>query len=218
MKQSMWEDIYARGEQLSRYPFAEVVSFYFRNRRSDSSCPQVALDVGCGSGVHSAFLAENGCEVLGIDFSKSAIIAAQEQHQNDNIILKHSGFEDFSNHTKEFDFVVDRCSTTHSTRPIVKNFYQNLKPCLAPGAKMFWQGFAWDNSGRELGVDVGDGSWNNFSGGVFKPLGRTAFFTEQDVRTIFDGYAIQHLRYVCDRDVVANYNHSSWIIEAVFDG
>ena len=213
-----WEGIYASGQQLNRYPFSEVVSFFFRNRPTTSGERPRALDVGCGSGVHSAFLASHGFNVLAIDFSPSAIDAASAAYPEPSITFQAADFEAFDPGDKKFDLVVDRCATTHSSVPIAEGFYQRLKSSLRPGARLFWQGFAWDNSGRELGSDNGDGSWSDFSGGVFAPLGRTAFFREDDVRQVFAGYRIAALRHLSDRNITTNYNHTSWIVEGSFDG
>ena len=217
MNDTEWDTIYARGEQLNRFPFAEVVSFYFRNRQDNRATDPCALDVGCGSGVHSAFLADQGYKVLGIDLSEAAIVAARATHKHADIQFAQAGFEDFDAGDLKFDIVVDRCATTHSSIPITEQFYRRLTSWLNPGARIFWQGFAWDNSGRVLGRDLDDGSWSDFSGGVFASLGRTAFFKELDVRRVFESYHLLSLRHLSDCDVDTGYDHSSWIVEASFD-
>ncbi len=218
MNDTGWNTIYARGEQLNRYPFSEVVSFFFRNRPDSHGIAPSALDVGCGSGVHSAFLADQGCNVLGIDGSEAAIAAARTIYQHASIQFSQARFRDFDAGDRKFDILVDRCSTTHSSISTTEGFYKRLQSWLNPGARVFWQGFAWDNAGRELGCEQNDGSWSEFSDGVFAPLGRTAFFKEEDVRGIFDGYQLQSLRHISDCDVRTGYNHTSWIVEARFDG
>lgn len=218
MTNQAWEEIYAGGQQLNRYPFSEIVSFFFRHRNALPSEGARALDVGCGSGVHSNFLANQGCRVLGIDFSTSAIDSARKTYPHEAITFEVADFDCFEPVSQQFDVVVDRCATTHSSVPTTKMFYQNLRGSLRPGARIFWQGFAWDNSGRELGRDNSDGSWSDFTGGVFAALGRTAFFKEGDLADVFRGYQMHALRHVSDRDVHTGYNHSSWIVEAEYDG
>ena len=218
MANDAWEAIYASGQQLNRHPFSEVVSFFYRNRPALNYGAVSALDVGCGSGVHSDFLARQSIRVLGIDFSASAIAAARQAHPSEDITFRIADFETFDPGEEAFDLVVDRCATTHSSVSTAIGFYQRLRSCLNPGARLFWQGFSWDNSGRLLGRDMGDGSWSEFTGGVFRPLGRTAFFTEKDVAEVFAGYRILALRHISDRDVRTGYDHTSWIVEAAYDG
>ena len=66
---SNWESVYAAGQQLNRYPYDEVVSFTERygSRRPLSGLQ--GLDVGCGSGVHAHFLAQEGMDVTAFDGS-----------------------------------------------------------------------------------------------------------------------------------------------------
>ena len=45
---------------------------------ADAPVPR-ALDLGCGSGRHARFLAERGLEVVAIDGSETALVAAQEE-------------------------------------------------------------------------------------------------------------------------------------------
>lgn len=163
-------------------------------------------------------MAGEGVDVLAIDASAQAIEAARSMHGAEGVEFEATSFDLFDPGERRFDLVVDRCSTTHSTLPVVEEFYRRLKPALAPGARIFWQGFAWDNSGRALGRWLGDGSWGEFTGGVFQPLGRTVFFREEDVLRVFEGYRLLRFRHLSDRDMRTGDIHSSWIVEAAFEG
>ena len=46
------------------------------------------IDVGCGSGIVSSFLAQNGSEVLGIDANPDAIAFAREHFQRPNLTFR----------------------------------------------------------------------------------------------------------------------------------
>lgn len=109
---STWENIYAAGEQLNRYPYAEVVSFMKRLSRDKSLVGATALDVGCGSGVHSNFLANEGMNVLAFDGSPSAIKHAGALHGHPNIEYQTSNLVDFRPTAHQFSLVVDRLSST----------------------------------------------------------------------------------------------------------
>lgn len=57
-----------------RYPHEKVVQFCFRNFKSEENqSPYRALDLGCGGGVHTKFLAEIGFDVTAVDFSPNAV-------------------------------------------------------------------------------------------------------------------------------------------------
>ena len=123
-----WEGIYSSGQQLNRYPFSEVVSFFFRNRPTTSGDRPRALDVGCGSGVHSAFFASQGFDVLGIDFSPSAIDAARAAYSDPSITFQAADFETFDPGDQMFDLVVDRCATTHIRSKVPDLKHIRLRP------------------------------------------------------------------------------------------
>jgi 2-polyprenyl-3-methyl-5-hydroxy-6-metoxy-1,4-benzoquinol methylase len=214
-----WENIYKNKHQLNRYPYTEIVSFFFRNRSMLHSVEHgfKAFDVGCGSGIHSAFLAEQGGEVLGIDFSASAVEHATKTYGSDRVQFAVADFGNYTPQNGPYHLVVDRLSTTHSSIPITTEFYQRLKSQLQPGAKLLWQGFSDDNSACALAQTQGDGYLSDFTGSVFQALGQAAFFSEAQVRRVFDGYKIDRLRKVSDYDLNDRTDHTSWIAEVSYD-
>ena len=62
-----------------KYPHEKVIQFCFRRypRREDRELK--ALDLGCGGGVHSLFLAAEGFSVTGVDVSARAITVSKER-------------------------------------------------------------------------------------------------------------------------------------------
>jgi cyclopropane fatty-acyl-phospholipid synthase-like methyltransferase len=56
-----------------KYPHEKVIQFCFRNYLPDQRKSIRALDLGCGSGVHTVFLASEGFQVTGTDISEVGI-------------------------------------------------------------------------------------------------------------------------------------------------
>lgn len=73
---SVWDDWNA--SKGPRYPHGKVVQFVLRNFRPPLAPGTRALDLGCGSGVHVAFLADCGFEVTGVDGSAVGIANTAE--------------------------------------------------------------------------------------------------------------------------------------------
>ena len=210
-----WNNIYRRNEQLNQYPFTEVISFCMKNFKLGNTKVTYALDVGTGSGVHSDFLTQFGFKVHGIDGSKFAISNAKKKFPNKNITYECIQFDKFNSKDRKFDFVLDRLSTTHSSKIITIKFYQNLKYALKSKAKVLWSGFCWDNSARKLGVESTDGSYSNFKGGALKKISPAVFFKKSDIKKIFNGYTLSSIRKISDINTMSRYNNSVWLVEAI---
>lgn len=213
-KPSTWEDIYSQRGQLNSYPYSECVS-YFKRRWPRQVPPGFrALDIGCGSGVHASFFASHGALVTAFDFSPSAIKSAKTLFPHENISYEISSLDTVELTENTYDFAFDRLSSTHSSMPKVKSFYQRLRSALRPGAQIFWQGFTTESSGRDFGqYNEEAGYWDNFSGGVFQNLGPTVFFDEADLAEIFAGYTTDSKRVISDVNMVTGYNHCYWMLE-----
>jgi len=72
----MWDQWNAAGGP--RYPHEKVIQFCFRNYSLEMRTDVHVLDLGCGNGVNTIFLAREGFRVTGIDISPSGIDKAQK--------------------------------------------------------------------------------------------------------------------------------------------
>ena len=72
--QEQWINLHKQKRHQPRYPHQLVVSIVLRTFKQGGAI----LDLGCGAGRHLKFLAENGFEAYGCDYSSSGIQASQE--------------------------------------------------------------------------------------------------------------------------------------------
>lgn len=56
-----------------KYPHEKVIQFFFRNFPKEVRTSKRVLDLGCGSGVHTIFLAEEGFIVSATDISEKGV-------------------------------------------------------------------------------------------------------------------------------------------------
>ena len=101
-KWSMWHDMKLLGpaSRWLRYLIFDQVHRYV-----DVNAVRTVLDVGCGEGTTTFFLAQElqQSSVMGIDFSASGIDMAARQYRADNLHFKHD--EDNSSLRSSFDLV-----------------------------------------------------------------------------------------------------------------
>lgn len=92
---SMWEKLHKEARFRPKYPSELVVQFIFRNFKRDGN--EKVLDLGCGAGRHTIFMANENIIPYGVDISKKGV-----KHTKD--MLKNCGFEGFNNNIKCGDF------------------------------------------------------------------------------------------------------------------
>ena len=110
------------------------------------------LDVGCGSGVISAFLAESGATVWGVDGSRDAIEFASNQFRGENLSF-HQGLVDDNFQTdrpvdKFYCLEVIEHIYFDQGRQMLSNFHRSLRPggtvfLTTPNYRSLWPLIEW---------------------------------------------------------------------------
>lgn len=207
-----WEEIYKNGRQLNEFPFTEVVTFLNRNLPKIEE-NTTGLDIGCGSGVHTALMAKLGITATGFDPSETAILFAREKWDDGKITFKVGDIESFQSDIK-FDFVIDRLSSSHTDKIRVKTFYKMFPKYLKHQGRIFWQGFSACHSEIQYGKYNPTGeSWSDFNTGMFQGLGTVAFFDEDEIEEIFSDYHILNKFKKITIDQLSKTRNSIWQLE-----
>ncbi len=125
-----------------------------------------ALDVCCGAGTNTIYLAQNGFEVTGIDISRTAIEIAKQKaaEAGVSIDLLNESFIILPFASHEFDFVWDMGCFHHVEIQDRPSFIAGIHRVLKPGGAYMVTCFSYRN-GR---------SWNHF--------------TEQQIVSLFCGH------------------------------
>ena len=208
MSKQNWQQIYARGEQLNRYPYDFIVANYFHYLRTYDGQVLKVLDLGCGGGNHSLFCAENGAQVLAVDYSLSALDTvnrrAAEQGLGERITTAQVDFEDFSLSVSGIDLVIDRLSVSHAPRHCAKQVYDAVYQMLNPGGVILSNVFSTGHSDKDFGrYDDKLDTWVDFNGGIFEHLHAASFYSEQEVRQLFNLYRVNSLSCETQRELTS---------------
>lgn len=156
MSDEMWD---RWNEQWgTKYPQDKIVQFCFRNYPPEERRRVRALDLGCGSGVHTVFLAAEGFQVTGVDISEVGL--ANTKRALDELglaaTLRRESADVLDFPEASFELVV--CvGVFESTGPIIAGAaVQRLRHVLSPGGRGIFL-FASDRDGavkqdREWGM------------------------------------------------------------------
>ena len=107
--------------------------------------PGRAIDLGCGTGANTRFLAAKGFEVTGVDFAKAAIEKAEERAQQEGVKVSYivDDLTDLHNVSGTFDFLVDYGVLDDLRLRQREAYVQNMLPLTHPGSLYLLWGFEY---------------------------------------------------------------------------
>ena len=100
------EKVYEKGAVWTeKYPPKELVEL-IENKKIN---PCKVLDIGCGEGFYSIYLAKKGFDVTGIDISENAIKLAKQNSEKEGIKIKFIAMDinELEKLNENFDFVLE---------------------------------------------------------------------------------------------------------------
>jgi SAM-dependent methyltransferase len=130
-----WGGVKTPYTQMPDLPYIQDIP---RNLKAANAA--TVLDLGCGSGWLSIYLARDGFQVTGIDLAKHAIELAQQWADQEN--LKNASFQvadiaDMDFAAASFDAVVANSIFEHLTYELADQTLRRLKNVLKPGGLFF---------------------------------------------------------------------------------
>lgn len=103
-----------------------------------------ALDLGCGGGTNSIWLAENGFDVVGLDFTPRALDFAKARSDGKVLRIKWILADVLKVRFDErFDLIVDRGCYHSLPQPARERYAENVKSWLAPKGVLVLGCFVW---------------------------------------------------------------------------
>jgi cyclopropane fatty-acyl-phospholipid synthase-like methyltransferase len=130
-------------EFLYRFPFVPI-SWIFgplfpdlvRLVESGRIAPGRAIDLGCGVGIEAIYLAENGFEVTGVDFSPTAIRRARRNTRKAgvNVELFQEDLTDLRRVNGTYDLLLDVGALSDMSQEQRDGYMRNVLPLAHPGS------------------------------------------------------------------------------------
>ena len=214
-----WEaDVYARGKQLNRWPYSEVVSAVLRASAGRDRREVAVLEIGCGAGNNVWFLAAEGLRAHGIDMSPTAIAHARKRLLAEGLEadLRVGDIAALPWPDACFDIVIDRGALTQNTHERIDSILGEVSRVLKPGGIMFcFTLFGMGHADRVHGVEVAHHSYDNFRAGYFQAVGLTSFFTRNDLVALFGRFREARIERVAVYDDEERMQREEFIVRAV---
>lgn len=193
-----WDkDIYQQGQQVNRYPFDALITYFLRSYKPEERRNLRILEIGCGTGNNVKFLLKEGFNAVGVDSSQTAVDLG-------NRFLADSGFGTFlfkSNlmelefEDKSFDVVLDRgCLTQNSLYDIKEILDEAYRVLKLGGFVLSYTLFGSNHPEMILGQEVSRNSRDNFSDGYFASVGLTSFHDIQTIKECFNKFEILEIK------------------------
>lgn len=107
--------------------------------------PGRAIDLGCGTGANAIYLAQNGFEVTGVDYARSAINKARANAEEAGVKVEfiQDDLTDLRHVQDHFDFLLDYGVLDDMRHPQREPYLQNMLSLTRPGSQFLLWGFEY---------------------------------------------------------------------------
>ncbi|NKB75839.1 MAG: methyltransferase domain-containing protein [Gammaproteobacteria bacterium] len=180
---TVWEDIYQRGEQLNLYPYDSVVAFLMRRFGKKPQSINI-LEIGCGAGNNLWFAARQGFTVSGIDASASALAFARKRFEQDKLTgeFEVGSFTELPWGDSLFDVIIDRAASTNVGFETAKTVISQAHRVLKTGGLIYSEVFSDQSSSR--GDKSQDGVLSNIRG-PYSGAGQIYFYSKSELQQLY---------------------------------
>ncbi len=182
-----WEEIF-QNQEWGRYPGEEVIRFVARNFYKGDRARIKLLDLGCGTGAVTWYMAREGFTVYAFDGSETAVRKARERMREEGlharICVSDAADMPYSDHF--FDGLVDSAMINGNTVQNIKKILQECLRVLKPGGKFFSTGlFKAGMTGYGTGERLEENTYREITAGNLAHRGTVHFFGEQEIQALW---------------------------------
>lgn len=204
---AIWEEIYSKGLSNLKYPNEMFIRLF--NRHYANNDVKRVLDFGFGAGANLIHIAESGCEVYGVEVSKSAIHLVEQKLKEKSLNAKLTKVE---NHVLPyednfFDVVVAWQVLAYNSLQSFEETMIEISRVLKPGGLFIGSMTAVNDITHVMSEKVGDFL---FESKVPNQIGATCIIVDkQEIQQFFPNKVLDIGEYYFDLGgVVARH----WVV------
>ncbi len=204
MEIEIWDDNYKKG-RYNKWPYDIIVSFIIRYYGSTERNKTKILDLGCGGGNHTVFLAEEGFNTYAIDGSHTAIEITKERLKQKGLDanLQTANFKSIPFEDNSFDCVLDRGSIICNKWDDIIQIYDEVFRVLKKNGKYIGILQSVDHPQRKFGEEFEENTYTNFKGSPsFEGSSIIHFFTVEEIKELMKNYTIELVLELLSKEII----------------
>jgi SAM-dependent methyltransferase len=217
-----WDVVFRNFQQLSVWPWSDLVSYVMRHAKPRFREPVSAtrvLELGFGAGANIPLFLQLGVQYHGLDGSPAITERIKAQFPELGDRLRVGDFTREIPFAGPFDLVFDRAALTHNgTEPIARALRLARRVLKPEGLYIAIDLFSTTHSDYAIGEPVDGDAYtrDRFPRGQFHGLGKVHFFDEQHIRDVFRDFEILVLQHKIIDDLAPARGHrfASWNLVA----
>lgn len=185
-----WEKVFS-SKTWGKYPNEFVISLVARNFFKFTNRSQInVLDLGCGAGANTWFLAREGFNTFAIDGSPSAIRQAEANLQREGYTA-HFSTGDFIRLEYDdnfFDCVIDSNAIQHNKLTEIHAIHREILRVLKPSGTFIGIMVNIDTTDTESATKIETRTYRDFKAGLITPGTTVHLFNRDEVINLLNDH------------------------------
>ncbi|MBC2715445.1 MAG: class I SAM-dependent methyltransferase [Desulfobacteraceae bacterium] len=141
-----FDSVYESNDSYYGFELRKEFTDYFKEKTVTG---QTVLDLGCGEGRYSLFMAQKGCDTLAVDRSTAGIEKLKKMAETHRLPIsaKVIDIEDFVFEENKFDIIIVATVLDHLCRELRYNTINGIKKALKPEGTLYVNVFTVSDPG-----------------------------------------------------------------------
>ncbi|MEO8949199.1 MAG: class I SAM-dependent methyltransferase [Mucilaginibacter sp.] len=193
---SEWESIYQANQQMSIWPWSDLISYVMRYSKPTNEKFKV-LELGCGAGANILFFQHLNVDYYATEGSESVVDYLINKHPSLSEKIKVADFTKEIPFDMDFDLIFDRAAIAHNSTSAIKSCIDLISRHLKHNGLFIgidW--FSTSHTAFNSGTFTTDSNTkNNYPPGHFHQVGQVHFSDRLHIEELFEAFELIKLEH-----------------------